>query len=384
MQRRDPSQRARSMPKSAIREIMSLAAGREGVIHLEVGEPNFTTPVHIVEQAGAAARDGWTHYTANAGIPSLRAQIARRVGQRIGAEVEPERIVVTVGAIGALYTAIMTVVDAGDEVLIPDPGWPNYESIVHLAGATPVRFPLPASEGFLPDLDDLAGRIGPRTKALMLNTPSNPTGVVLPREAMQELAALADRQGLYLISDEIYEDILFEGEHVSAGSLGLEDRVFIVSGVSKSYAMTGWRIGYLVCPPDLAEIAVRLQEPITSCASSVSQKAAEAALAGPQNCVAEGRRIFQRRRDLLLDVLGNTGLLPVTPAGPFYALVDIGDRHEGSVEFAKAFLLEQNVATVPGLTFGPSCDGTIRVAFTIADEQLRTGLERLRTYIRGN
>ncbi len=380
---RPASERATSMPRSAIREIMELASGREGMIHLEVGEPDFSTPAHIVEAAHAAARDGWTRYAPNAGYPSLRALIAERAGERFGRAVAAERVVATTGAVGALYTAMMALTDPGDEVLIPDPGWPNYESAVHIAGAVPVRYPMPASNGFLPNLDALGAKITPRTKAIMLNTPGNPTGTVFPHEIMQGFAALAEARGLYLISDEIYEDFVFEGKHLSAGSFGLDDHVFVVSGASKCYAMTGWRLGYLICPPALAGTATQLQEPITSSASSVSQKAAEAAFSGPQGCVEEGRRLFQRRRDILLDVLGNTGLLAMAPAGSFYALVGIGERHASSVEFAKAFLLEENVATVPGITFGPSCDRMVRVAFTIAEDNLREGLERLRAYVLG-
>ena len=378
---RPASVRARSMPRSAIREIMALAAERIDVIHLEVGEPDASTPEHIIEGAFQAARAGWTKYSANSGLPALRQLIAERTSGRWGVQVAAGQVVVTTGAIGALFTAIVTVVDAGDEILIPDPGWPNYESIAHLAGATAVRYALPGQNGFLPDPAEITSRITARTKAILINTPGNPTGAVFPRAIMDRLVDIARNRGLYLISDEIYEDIVFGREHVSAGAFGLGPNVFVISGFSKTYAMTGWRLGWLICPLELAPVATGLQEPLTSCASTISQKAGEAALSGSMDCVAEFRDMFRRRRDILAEVFGNTGLLPMVPEGAFYGLVDISRTGLQSLDFAKRFLLECNVATVPGITFGPSCDRFVRVAFTIGDERLREGLQRLRDYI---
>jgi aspartate aminotransferase/aminotransferase len=378
---RAASRRAATMPRSAIREIMALAAGKPQVIHLEVGEPDASTPPHIIEGAFAAARGGWTKYSSNAGLPSLREKIARKTGAAWERAVTPEQIVVTTGAVGALYSALMSVVDAGDEVLIPDPGWPNYEAIVHLAGATPVRFAQPAARGFLPDAHEIERLITPRTKAILINTPGNPTGAVFPPELVAQIVDLVRRTGLYLVSDEIYEDIVFDGRHVSAGQLGAADRVFVVAGVSKTYAMTGWRLGWLICPPQLAAVAAGLQEPVTSCASTVAQKAAETALDGDQRCVTEFRDMFRRRRDIVLDVFGNTGLLPTVPGGAFYALINIGRTGQRSLAFAKQFLLDHDTAVVPGITFGESCDRYVRVAFTIEDDRLRDGLQRLRAAI---
>ncbi|MBT5456797.1 MAG: pyridoxal phosphate-dependent aminotransferase [Rhodospirillaceae bacterium] len=383
---RPAANRALSMPRSAIREIMALAAGREGVIHLEIGEPDFSTPAHIVNGALAAAQDGYTKYTPNPGFPALRAQIADHVSARYGNPISADRIVVTVGAVGGLYSALMAVTDFGDEILVPDPGWPNYESIVHLAEGRSVRFDLPVEDGFLPNVDAIAKLITDRTKAIMINTPGNPTGAIMPAATLQAIADLARQHGLYVISDEVYEDIVFDGDHVSASQFGLDDRLFLISGASKTYAMTGWRLGYVICPEALAPVVATLQEPVASCASSVSQKAYETALTGPQDCVSAFREIYRGRRDILLDVLGNTGLLPAVPAGAFYALVDIGAANweAGSLAFAKRLLLEKNVAVVPGITFGPSCDHYVRVAFTTDDDSLRKGLEILRAFIEGN
>jgi aspartate aminotransferase/aminotransferase len=362
---------------------MALAAGRSDVIHLEVGEPDFGTPAHIIEGAFEAVRAGATRYTANAGRPTLRAAIAGRAARR-GAAIAPERVIVTVGAIGALFTALMTVVDAGDEVLIPDPGWPNYESIVVLAGGIPVRYSLPEDNDFVPDPDELLRKIGPRTKAVLVNSPGNPTGAVFPLEVVRRIGAMAALKGIYVISDEIYEDIVFDGgRHESLLGHTPDDRLFIVSGASKSYAMTGWRLGWVICPSHAVATAEKLQEPVVSCAPTPSQVAAEAALAGPQESVEMGRRLFQRRRDLFLKVLGPTGMVAGHPRGAFYGLVKLGDRHASALDFARKLLLEEGVAVVPGDTFGASTSRMIRLAFTIEDERLTEGLRRLARAIGG-
>jgi aspartate/methionine/tyrosine aminotransferase len=374
---RPGSERARGLPRSAIREIMGLAAGRPEVIHLEVGEPDAPTPLPITEAAFNAAREGWTRYSPNAGLPTLRRKVAERVSRRSGSRVAEERVVITTGAVGALYSALMAVLDPGDELLIPDPGWPNYAAIAHLAGATAVRYGLPAERGFLPDIGEIRRLTTARTKAILINTPGNPTGAVFSPALMQALVAHAQESGLYVVSDEVYEDMVFEGEHVSAGSFGAEDRVFIVSGASKSFAMTGWRIGWLVCPPALAGVVTALQEPVASCASTIGQKAAEAALDAGEENARELCAGFRRRRDIVVEVLGKDGLLPVVPKGAFYALVDISRQREDSLAFCKRLLQEKAVAAVPGITFGPQSDRYIRIAFTINDADLRTGLQRL-------
>jgi aspartate/methionine/tyrosine aminotransferase len=371
------SKRADLMPRSAIREIMALAAGRSDVIHLEVGEPDFGTPSHIIEGAFEAVRAGATRYTGNAGRPTLRAAIAARAA-RHGTPVAPERAVVTVGAIGALFTALMTVVDPGDEVLIPDPGWPNYESIVVLTGGIPIRYPLPESSNFVLDPDDLVRRIGPRTKAILISSPGNPTGAVFPLDVVRRIGAIAATTGVYLISDEIYEDIVFDGaRHESSLEHTPEDRLFVISGASKSYAMTGWRLGWLICPRHAVAIAEKLQEPVVSCAPTPSQVAAETALAGPQDCVETGRRLFQRRRDIFMNELGPHGVIAGHPRGAFYGLVKLGARHGSALDFARKLLVEEGVAVVPGDTFGASTSRMFRLAFTIEDGQLTEGLRRI-------
>ena len=379
---RPASRRASSLPRSAIREIMSLAAGKPDVIHLEVGEPDASTPPHIIDAAFKAAREGWTRYSSNAGLPSLRQRVAARVSGRWKTEVSENRIVITTGAVGGLYSALMSVLDPGDEILIPDPGWPNYEAIAHLAGAKAVRYRLSPAAGFLPDPEEIRRLTTPKTKAILINTPGNPTGAVFPRPLMQALIDHVRGSGIYLVSDEVYEDIVFEGEHVSAGAFDAADRVFVVSGASKSFAMTGWRLGWLICPPALAGVATGLQEPVTSCASTIAQKAAEAALDGGDAPVRALCAAFRRRRDLVVDVLGMSGLLPVIPAGAFYALVDISRTRQDSLSFCKRLLEAKSVAAVPGITFGPQSDRYIRIAFTIGDDDLREGLKRLLDFLK--
>jgi aspartate/methionine/tyrosine aminotransferase len=378
---RPPSVRAATMPRSAIREVMALAAELSDVIHLEVGEPDIPTSPDVIDAAFRAARSGATRYTANAGMPSLRDAIARRTSAKWAQTVSPADVVVTTGAVAALSSALNCILDSGDEVLIPDPGWPNYDAIVHMAGATSVRYALRAEDGFLPDPDAIGRLIGPRTKAILLNTPGNPTGAVFPADGMAAIGAIANRTGIYVVSDEIYEDIVFEGGHVSAAASTARDRLFVISGVSKTYAMTGWRLGWAICPPLLAARTASLSEPVASCAASVSQKAAEAALLGDQGFAHALCDTFRRRRDAVVRILGADGLLATVPHGAFYALVDISACRMPSLDFAKSFLTRHHVAVVPGGTFGPACEGFVRIAFTVADAELEIGLERLRSFI---
>jgi aspartate aminotransferase len=370
--------RATAMPRSAIREIMALAAGRPDVIHLEVGDPDLDTPAPIAAALQRAVRDGATHYAPNAGLPALRAAIAARCSARTGRVVAAEQVVVTVGAVNALFVALFALLDTGDELLVPDPGWPNYASICHLAGATARPYAMPAAAGFLPDPATLRAMIGPRTKALLINTPGNPSGAVFPAPLMQELAALARDTGIWLVSDEIYEDMLFGGEHVSAGACGVEDRSIVISGFSKSFAMTGWRLGWAVAPPSLAPVLAGLLEPVVSCAPTMIQEAGLAALQGDQAFVIEAAARFRHRRDILAEELAGSPLLPVVPRGAFYGFLDIGATRLGSLDFARRALAETAVAVVPGITFGPASDRFVRVALTVPDAMLRDGLRRLR------
>ena len=353
---------------------MELAATLPDVIHLEVGEPSFDTPQHIVEAAVQAARDGFTKYTPNAGVTSLRQALVEklRTDNRIDAALA--NVVVTNGGVGALTSAILATVDVGDEVLLPDPGWPNYNSATLIVGATPRKYPLDPGKGFLPDLATLEEMVTERTKLILVNSPCNPTGAVFSRDIVQGLAEFCQKHDLYMLSDEVYEHIIFEGEHVSP-SLFAPERVISVFSFSKTYAMTGWRVGYVYAPKEVATVMVKLQEPLTSCVNGIAQKAAEAALAGPQHCVEEMCASYKKRRDIAAAVLRSHDLLNYTPHGAFYILVNIAATGMESYAFSKALIREEHVAVAPGGTFGEIGRSFVRVSTATAEDQLREELE---------
>ena len=293
-----PSSIASSMPVSRIREVMELAWKDPEAIHLEVGEPDFPTPEHIVEAAHRAALDGLTRYAPNAGLPVLRGSLSEKVTRRNGYPARPEQVVVTQGGIQALYLTLRALLAPGDEVLLPDPAWPNYRMIAHLLGARVLPYPLVAEGGFLPRLEDLERLVTPRTRAVLVNSPSNPLGTVVPHELMEGLLGFARRRGLWFVSDEVYDEVVFDDVFVSAGSVANpDDRLVSIYSFSKVYAMTGWRVGYLVAPPDLARILTGMQEPIISCVNTPAQMAALSAVTGSQDVVREMSDSYRRALD---------------------------------------------------------------------------------------
>ncbi|GAC1316479.1 MAG: pyridoxal phosphate-dependent aminotransferase [Chloroflexota bacterium] len=365
------------MRRSGIRELMDLAATIPDVLHLEVGEPDFATPAHIIEAAVAAARAGFTHYTPNAGLPELRATIADVIAPTHGRAVAPEQVVVTSGSVCGLMTSLMALVEPGEEVMIPDPGWPNYEMMVRSIGAEPVRYRLDPADEYVPDLDALARQVGPRTKVILVNSPSNPTGAVFSAATARSLVEFAAAHDLYVLSDEVYEKLVFEATHHSLGQWDADGRVVCVYSFSKTYAMTGWRVGYVVAPPAIANVVTKLQEPVVSCASAVSQKAAEAALTGPQTCVDEMREAYRARRDAALSILAQAGVVSSVPRGAFYILVDASRVALDTYAFAYRVLREQRVAVAPGETFGPAGRGLVRVSLATDQSVLEEGVRRL-------
>jgi aspartate aminotransferase/aminotransferase len=324
---------------------------------------------------------GFTKYTANAGLLSLREQIASKLQRVNGLDVGVENVVVTTGAVGGLATALMAIVEPGEEVLIPDPAWPNFGMMATCSHVAPRLYPLSQDNGFRPEPKALDSLVTPRTKAIVINSPCNPTGAVFPSELIQGLVDFAQRHDLYLIADEVYEQLVFEAEHASPGRFDPDGRVVGVHSFSKTYAMTGWRVGYAVASEAVAGLIAKLQEPFFSCASSVSQKAAEAALAGPQDCVAEMRDAYREHRDLAMDLLDAAGLACIKPLGTFYTIVDITPFGMDSYTFAKRLLQEAGVAVAPGRTFGPSADGHIRVSLAPTAEEIREGLSRLASFV---
>ncbi len=365
--------------RSAIREIFDRANQRDDVIRLEIGEPSFPTPPHVIDGALRAARDGFTGYTPNGGYTSLRELLAARI-ERVDRYVPDLReIVVTPGAMNALYSLYLVLLDAGDEVLLPTPGFPNMDEMVSLLGGVPVFYSLRGENGFLPDPDEIEGLISPRTKAMFINSPGNPTGAVFPRALVTELTERAARHGVWLISDEVYDEMLLDAgdEHVSPRALDLGERVVSVYSFSKIYAMTGWRVGYCAAPPTLADLLRKVQEPLVSCPSAISQKAAEAALLGPQEIVAEMRRAYAGRRDRALEVAGELGLRVSDTRGTFYMLVDISAYGATPMEFTLRLLDEAGVAVAPGEVFGPGGDGWVRISLAVEPDLIAEGLRRI-------
>jgi len=370
------------MPHSGIRVVLDLAQQYPETIHLEIGQPDFRTPDHIIQAASQALWDGFTGYTPNAGLLSLREAIARKVTERNGIPARAENIVVTPGAIWGAAAAMMAVCDPGEEVLVPDPGWPNYEMMAIALSLVPVAYPLREEGGFRLDLAAIRQLITPRTKLLVVNSPANPTGSVLNRTEAEGLARLIAEHDLYLLSDEVYEDLLFEGEHISLASLEAEGRVISLFSFSKSYAMTGWRVAYVVASGPIAGIVAKMQEPFVACAPAVSQKAAEAALSGPQECVQKMCAAYRRRRNLALDLLRQHGLYRYTPQGAFYLMVDIRAAGMDSYTFATRLLEEEKVAVAPGRTFGLLGEPFVRISLANDECAIATGLERLCQFLK--
>ncbi|MHB8490202.1 MAG: pyridoxal phosphate-dependent aminotransferase [Candidatus Dormibacteria bacterium] len=369
------------MPRSGIREVMELAGTMEDVIHLEVGEPDFATPAEVISAATNAAVEGFTKYSPNAGFMSLRRAVAERLMAAGRQDVTPEHIVITPGAVCALATAIFAIVNPGEDVLVPDPGWPNYRSAVLLAGARPVAYELDRSVGYLPRKGSLTAAAGPQAKLLMTNSPANPTGAVFPRDTVRELYEFAAERDLYLLSDEVYESFVFNGRHESPAQFDGDGRVIVVSGFSKSFAMTGWRLGYAVAAPPIAQLIAKLLEPLVSCASSVVQKAGEAALRLPADRVEVMRRSYAQRAEIVVEILGSAGLLMAVPRGAFYALVDVSSAGSDSNIVARDLLRRERVATAPGATFGRQAEGTVRISLATDETTLVEGCNRIRRYL---
>jgi len=378
---RSLSRAARQTPRSGIRRLLDMAVAYPDAIHLEIGQPDFPTPEHIIQAAHQAALDGLTGYTANAGLPALREAIAAKLARENGVDVTADHVVVTVGGMGGLFLAFRALLDESDQVLVPDPGWVNYDQMACLCGAEVVRYPLDPERGFLPRLEALPGLVGPRTRLLVMNSPANPTGAVLPEDVVAALVAIAREHDLHLLSDECYEKIVFDARHVSAGAFDTDGRVVSVFSFSKAYAMTGWRVGWMVTRSDVAAVCANLQEGIVSCASSISQAAAVAALTGPQDCIRAMVDSYRARRDRALAILRRYGRETYVPQGAFYLLVDIRDSGLDSDVFAERLLHDERVAVAPGSTFGPAARSYVRISLATALDQLEVGLDRVCRYI---
>lgn len=379
------SERVRGIPPSGIRKmfdrVRELERQGQRIISFQIGEPDFDTPVHIKTEARTALEDGFVHYTPNAGIPELRTAISEKLRTDNGIEADPDgEIIVTVGANEAVTLAVLATINPGDEVLVPDPCWPNYWYVTRLAGGIPISVPLKEENGFQIMPEDVATRITPRTKMLMLNTPGNPTGAILSREITQGLADLAEHHDLLVLSDEIYEKIRFNGaEHTSIASLpGMRERTFTVNGFSKAYAMTGWRLGYVAGPRALVSAMLKIHQYTVTSSTSFAQKGAVAALRGPQ-AAAEGMVAeFDRRRRVVVEHLNQMpGVTLVEPQGAFYAFPNI--RHLGMSDsaLAEALLEQGHVGTIPGSVFGEGGKTHLRIAFSCSYPQVVEGMDKM-------
>jgi len=353
--------------------------GKE-IIHLEIGEPDFDTPGHIREAAKRALDSGATHYGPAAGLPEVREAIAKDVEGTRNIPVTPEEIVITPGAKPIMYFVITALVNPGDEVIYPNPGFPIYESVINFVGGVPVPIPLREESGFGFDLAVLEQKASARTKLIIINSPQNPTGGVLELDQLGRIAEVARRYRIPVLADEIYKAFLYEGEFASITRFpGMKDLVIILDGFSKSYAMTGWRLGYGVMPPALAEHVTRLMVNSNSCTASFTQLAGIAALQGDQTPVARMLTEFRRRRDLIVDGLNHLpGVSCRSPRGAFYAFPNVKGLGRSSAEIAEAFLNEAGVAVLGGTAFGAYGEGYLRLSYANSEANLRKALERMR------
>jgi aspartate/methionine/tyrosine aminotransferase len=370
-------------PKSGIREILNVAIGMPDAIRLEVGEPDFETPSHIREAAKAAIDEGYTRYTHTQGMLSLREALAEKLLRVNGIRATPDQIVCGPGGVGALAAVFAALVADGDEVLTPDPGWPNTSTMIRWARGREVRYPCPPSLGFEPDLDRLETLVTDRTRVLLVNSPNNPTGAVYAERTLDRIAEVAQRHDLWLVSDECYDQIMLDGrEVVSSVATRVDDgRVICAFSCSKTYAMTGWRVGYAVGDVRIMREASKFIESSSACVSGISQKAAEAAVTGPQTRAGEMVRAYRERRELAVRILSEAGLLMVVPQGAFYVMADISRSGVPAREFALRLLSERGVAVAPGSAFGEVARSAVRISLASSDEALAEGLRRLCEFV---
>ena len=354
------------------------------VVHLEIGEPDFDTPANVVEAGRNALADGYTHYAPSPGLPEVRARIAEEVATTRGISVSGDNVVITPGAKPIMFFAILALVDEGDEVLYPNPGFPIYESMIRFVGGVPSPIKLLPSRDFRVDVDEVAEQITPKTKLMVLNSPNNPCGSVIGKDDLERLAELATEHDLTVLSDEIYIRFLYEGEHHSIASFpGMRDRTIILDGFSKTYAMTGWRIGYGVMPTELVEPISRLATNSVSCTASATQIAAVEALDGPQDASNDMVAEFKRRRNIFVDGLNDIpGIRCPMPAGAFYAFPNVEGTGMTSRDFADTLLESYGVACLAGESFGEYGTGCVRFSFANSEENIRLALGRIEEMVR--
>lgn len=373
-----------TVPPSGIRRIFELAQSLEDVVFLAVGEPDVPVAPEVLAVGAAAWQADDTDYTPNGGIPELRAAIVQTVAEHNGIHIDPEQVWVTNGATQGLYLAMTLLLDAGDEVLVPDPGYTTFTMNAHLLSAVPVPYPLRPSAGFAPDLDELERLITARTRVLIVNSPSNPLGAVFDEPTLRALLAFARRHDLWLISDEVYERFTYGAPHVSVAALAAEgdgrdqERVLTVFSASKTYALTGARVGWLLTPPGFSALLGASQEAMISCVNTPAQRAAVAALTGSQESVERAAAHYGENLRLATSALRERGIRYLEPSGAFYLWVDVSYASGGDVAaWAERFLLERRVAVAPGSAFGRTGEGWIRLCVAASATDLLEGIRRL-------
>lgn len=366
-------------PRSGIRKIFEMSLNVPGAIHLEIGEPQFATPAHIVEAACKALRDGYTKYTPNAGIKELREIIAQRRTEEYGYEIKPDNILVGIGGVEVINAVFRAVCEPGEEVLVPDPSWPNYKMMATISSTKVVSYHLCPENDFYPDMKELESLVTPKTKLLIVNSPSNPLGVVFDRAMMEKLVAFAEKHDIYLLSDEAYEKIVYSDQYISPLKLKKSPNVIAAHTMSKTYAMTGWRVGYIIADEDIIGAVTKLQEAYISSTPGAFQIAAVAALNGPQDCVEEMRAEYQRHRDGVATILDENGIEYYMPSGAFYIWIKVDMESQA---FAEGLLQNKKVTVSPGCAFGTIGDGWIRISLASSMDDLTVGVTRMAEYLK--
>lgn len=374
------------IPPSGIRRFFDIAATMENVISLGVGEPDFVTPWVVREAAIFSIERGQTTYTSNYGLLELRKAIAGHLHTQYGIGYEPaEEIVVTVGVSEGLDLALRTILNAGDEVLVPEPCYVSYKPCIALAGGKPVSIPTTAETRFRPTIEQLTQAVTARTKAILLGFPSNPTGSTIPRDHMQAIVEFARKHNLFLVSDEIYDRLVYDGEHVCVAALpSAKERTILLNGFSKAYAMTGWRVGYVCAPREVISGIVKIHSYTALCAPIMGQKAALEALLHGEASVQDMVQQYNQRRRLIVEGLNEIGLSCHMPEGAFYAFPSIASTGLSAEEFAERLLFEQQVAVVPGTAFGEGGAGHIRCSYATSIAHIEAALNRMQAFVAAN
>jgi len=365
--------------------MMAKTDAHEDLVHLEVGDPNFQTPEHIVDAAHEAAKAGQTHYTPSAGIPELRREVAKTIADETGLAVDYEsELVITSGACEALHLALTAIVDPGEQVVIPSPTWASYEAHVHAVSGSVNWVPLSPETGFALDTDAVANAVTEDTAVVILTSPSNPTGKVYDESRVRDVVTTAQNHDAYVLADEVYDPFIFDSDSESITQcVGDANNVISVNSFSKRFAMTGWRVGWLRAHPEIAAAANRLHQATTSCAPAPSQHAALAGLRGPSKPLEKMQRAYRRRRDLVVDRVDTLpGISCIEPDGGFYVFLDVSMLSGSSEEIADRLATEHSLLTVPGTGFGPGGEHHLRLSYAASTEDVTTGLDRLEAFVR--